>query len=116
MIDKKQCPAHTRQPWGSSTHRYSHRLRYFLMALLTFLFFSVILALVINIALHFAWGPSSSNDKPIPKYSSLGQQSSSALKDDSLFQTCKGQFGSCENLDKPIHVSEEGSKVPGLLN
>ncbi|CAH0001811.1 unnamed protein product [Clonostachys byssicola] len=105
MIDKKQCPAHTRQPWGRSTHRYSQRLRYFLMALLTFLFFSIILALVINIALHFAWGPSSNHDDddddPIPKFSNLEQQSGSALKDDSLFQTCRGQFGSCKNVDKP---------------
>ncbi|VUC35150.1 unnamed protein product [Clonostachys rosea] len=100
MIDKKQCPAHTRQPWGSNTHRYSQRLRYFLMGLLTFLFFSIILALVINIALHFAWGPSS-NDDSIPKLTSL-KQSGSALEGDPLFQACKGQFDSCNNLDKPI--------------
>lgn len=47
MLDKDQCPAHTRTLWGTSSHRYSPRLRYFFMGLLLALFLVVIVCSVV---------------------------------------------------------------------
>ena len=47
MIDKNQCPAHTRQPWGESEHRYDFRLRYAIMGILTFVVLGVVVVGVV---------------------------------------------------------------------
>lgn len=47
VVTKSQCPAHTRTPWGKSTHEYDPRIRYLAMGLLLFLFLAVIVCSVI---------------------------------------------------------------------
>ncbi|CAM1509970.1 Fc.00g003050.m01.CDS01 [Cosmosporella sp. VM-42] len=47
MIDNKQCPAHTRTPWGDSDHRYDYRLRYVVMGTLTAIFIGVVVAAIV---------------------------------------------------------------------
>ena len=47
MIDKKQCQAHTRTPWGKSDHRYDYRLRYALMGALSIVFIAVVIVALI---------------------------------------------------------------------
>ncbi|KAG5661156.1 hypothetical protein KAF25_002799 [Fusarium avenaceum] len=49
MIDKNQCQAHTRNPWGRSQHRYDYRFRYLLMGSLSILFLAVVIVVIIVI-------------------------------------------------------------------
>ncbi|KAL3959870.1 hypothetical protein ACCO45_004987 [Purpureocillium lilacinum] len=53
MIDKSQCPSHTRTPWGRSSHRCDYRLRYLLMGVLVVLFAGV---MVLGIVYTFTRG------------------------------------------------------------
>ncbi|PHH85368.1 hypothetical protein CDD83_534 [Cordyceps sp. RAO-2017] len=43
MIDKSQCPAHTRTPWGRRDHRYDYRLRYLIMGVLLASFLAIVI-------------------------------------------------------------------------
>ncbi|KAJ6439560.1 hypothetical protein O9K51_07447 [Purpureocillium lavendulum] len=52
MIDKSQCAAHTRTPWGQRSHRYDYRLRCLLMGLLVALFAAVIILGVVYMFNH----------------------------------------------------------------
>ncbi|KAH7133217.1 hypothetical protein B0J13DRAFT_641782 [Dactylonectria estremocensis] len=55
MIDKSQCPTHTRTPWGKNDHRYDHRIRYLAMGILCTVILTVIIVAIVFSAMNYRW-------------------------------------------------------------
>lgn len=108
MIDRTQCPAHTRTPWGESDHRYDYRLRYAMMGILTLVVIAVIVVGVV-FTLSTRRGNVDDSDKNLPNLEHHNVMLETPSMDIGVmelyyppFRDCGDQLEDCQLFFKPV--------------